>query len=124
MAERLRQAFENGAYNQVLGANELCMVITRDVQGLSNDKHLRMWWDPQASNRAIAGENPADYFLRDTQYDHFGFYRVERLKGNIGYVDLRFFVPATIAGDIAVAAMNFMALMKAVIFDLRRNGGG
>lgn len=50
--------------------------------------------------------------------------KLERLAGNIGYVDFRAFMPPSIAGDTASAAMNFLAACDAVIFDMRQNGGG
>jgi hypothetical protein len=55
---------------------------------------------------------------------NFGFMRVERLPGNIGYVDFRAFMPPAVAGDTATAAMTFLASTEAVIFDMRQNGGG
>ena len=49
---------------------------------------------------------------------NFGFFRVERLAGNIGYVDLRGFMSPAMAGNTATAAMTFLANTDAVIFDL------
>ncbi len=51
---------------------------------------------------------------------------VERLDGNIGYVELRAFFPAEApgAGDAAAAAMRLLAHTGALIIDLRRNHGG
>jgi hypothetical protein len=56
--------------------------------------------------------------------DNFGIRRVERLDGNIGYLDLRRIpVPAN-AGPAIAAAMELVAGTYALIIDLRRNGGG
>ncbi len=56
--------------------------------------------------------------------DNFGIHRVERLAGNIGYLDLRRFpIPAN-AGPAIAAAMELVAGTYALIIDLRRNGGG
>jgi Peptidase family S41/N-terminal domain of Peptidase_S41 in eukaryotic IRBP len=56
--------------------------------------------------------------------DNFGIHRVERLDGNIGYLDLRRVpVPAN-AGPAIAAAMELVAGTYALIIDLRRNGGG
>ena len=55
---------------------------------------------------------------------NFGFEKVERLAGNVGYLDLRGFLPPQVMGDTAAAAMNFLANVDAVIIDLRQNGGG
>ena len=49
---------------------------------------------------------------------------MERLTGNVGYLDLRGFIGAELAGETAIAAMNFLANSDAVIIDLRKNGGG
>ncbi len=56
--------------------------------------------------------------------DNFGIRRVERLDGNIGYLDLlRMPVPAN-AGPAIAAAMELVAGTYALIIDMRRNGGG
>src|SRR5256885_13831761 len=62
--------------------------------------------------------------LQMLQSRNFGFESVSRLAGNVGYLDLRGFLDAGDGGETAAAAMNFLANSDAVIFDLRRNGGG
>jgi C-terminal processing protease CtpA/Prc len=49
---------------------------------------------------------------------------VERLAGNVGYIDLRSFSPASMAAKKAAEAMNSLATTDALLIDLRRNGGG
>ena len=56
--------------------------------------------------------------------DNFGIRRVERLDGNVGYLDVRRVpVPAN-AGPAIAAAMELVAGTNALIIDLRHNGGG
>jgi C-terminal processing protease CtpA/Prc len=56
--------------------------------------------------------------------DNFGIRRVERLDGNVGYLDVRRVpVPAN-AGPAIAAAMELVAGTYALIIDLRHNGGG
>ena len=56
--------------------------------------------------------------------DNFGIHRVERLAGNVGYLDIRRVpVPAN-AGPAISAAMELVAGTHALVIDLRRNGGG
>jgi hypothetical protein len=56
--------------------------------------------------------------------DNFGIRRVERLDGNVGYLDVRRVpIPAN-AGPAIAAAMELVAGTYALIIDLRRNGGG
>ncbi len=56
--------------------------------------------------RSLSPED-RDKELRSMAWDNFGFYKVERLPGNIGYLDFRVFMPPEVAGDTAIAAMNF-----------------
>jgi Peptidase family S41/N-terminal domain of Peptidase_S41 in eukaryotic IRBP len=56
--------------------------------------------------------------------DNFGIRRVERLDGNVGYVDLRRMAVPANAGPAIAAAMELVAGTYALIIDLRHNGGG
>src|SRR5216683_3894771 len=53
-----------------------------------------------------------------------GFDKVEILSGNVGYLKFDMFADPEVCGPTAVAAMNFLANVDAIIFDLRENGGG
>ena len=55
---------------------------------------------------------------------NFGFEKAERLEGNVGYLELRMFMPAELGGETAAAAMNLLANTDALIIDVRKNGGG
>jgi C-terminal processing protease CtpA/Prc len=56
--------------------------------------------------------------------DNFGIHRVERLPGNVGYLDVRRVPDPANAGPAIAAAMELVAGTHALIIDLRRNGGG
>jgi Peptidase family S41/N-terminal domain of Peptidase_S41 in eukaryotic IRBP len=56
--------------------------------------------------------------------DNFGIRRLERLDGNIGYLDLRRVASPESAGPAVAAAMELVAGTYALIIDLQRNGGG
>lgn len=55
---------------------------------------------------------------------NFGFAKVERSAGNIGYMDVRNFPPVAVAADTAAAAFSFLANTDALIVDVRNNSGG
>jgi hypothetical protein len=55
---------------------------------------------------------------------NYGIFRVERLAGNIGYVDLRGVADPAEAAPAIAAAMELVARTYALIIDLRNNGGG
>jgi len=56
---------------------------------------------------------------------NFGFEKVERLGGNLGYIELREFqYEAETSEKILATAMEFLRHTDGLIIDLRRNGGG
>ncbi len=72
-----------------------------------------------------AGQGPRRQQIRHPgELVNFGIHRVERLDGNIGYLDLRGVPPPEHAGPAITAAMELVAGTFALIIDLRRNGGG
>src|ERR1700722_7108392 len=56
--------------------------------------------------------------------DNFGIHRVERLNGNVGYLDVRRGPGPGDAGPAISAAMELVPGTYAINIDLRRNGGG
>ena len=56
--------------------------------------------------------------------ENAGFHKLEWIEPGIGYLDLRRFYSFDQARDMAVAAMTFLADARAIIIDVRENGGG
>lgn len=129
MEQAVRERIERKEYDQITSAKVLATTLQTHLQEVSRDKHLRVNYSasklpPEGEqNREPAPEDLARQleFLRTV---NFGFEKVERLPGNIGYLDLRGFMPARFGAETVVAAMNFLANTDALIVDLRRNGGG
>jgi len=128
MQRKLATALREGAYDAYTALPALAERLTRDLLAVSHDKHIGVFALPPTP----AGEVPPDPAavrarrLEAAERNNYGFHRVERLAGNVGYLDLRSFEEAGFgdAGEVAVAAMNFLGRSDAIIFDLRRNGGG
>lgn len=129
----IRAKVAAGAYQQAQNWHELARHLTDDLQQSTKDRHLRVEYIPefydylveQAKNPEPPGtdDHEAEYIQHGMQ-NNFGFERVERLKGNIGYIRLNGFFNAKYGGETAIAAMGFVANTWALIFDLRWNGGG
>lgn len=128
ISERIQQCLEEGAYAQITEGALFAKTLTEHLQEVNQDKHLRVFWSPEPlpEQEDPAHQNPeiVEEWRLGASLDNYGLYRVERLAGNVGYLDIRAFFPPEWAGDLAVAAMNFLANASALIVDLRKNGGG
>jgi hypothetical protein len=63
-------------------------------------------------------------FGREAREKNFGLGRLEILPGNIGYLEITGFLEAPGMEDVLVSALRFLERTDAIIFDVRRNGGG
>jgi retinol-binding protein 3 len=126
MALALRAKVESGAYADITAAPALCEQLTADLQAISRDKHLRLFYSPtpQPSEPGPPTPEQIEEYRTFAISRNFGFESVERLAGNIGYLDLRGFFPPAFGGETAVAAMALLAHTRALIIDLRQNDGG
>jgi hypothetical protein len=113
-----------GAYANATGPQDFSERLTRDLQSVTHDKHMRVFLAPPRTKEKEDETERELRFLRQDARNNYGFVKVERLAGNVGYLDLRGFSPAQYGGATAIAAMNFLANTDAVIIDLRKNGGG
>lgn len=128
VADELRAAQKRGDFNAFGNARSFAEALTKQIQGPTQDKHLRVYFSERAlPPRAARGTQSAeelDLQLAQMRSVNFGVEKVERLPGNIGYIDLRNFHSAGPAGEAIAAAMTLLANSDALIVDLRKNGGG
>jgi hypothetical protein len=127
MADGIHDRQRNGEYATVTSSVNLARKLTDDLRSVSHDLHLVVFYshDP-IPDRPPGQPSPADTerVRKQLASANFGFAKVEHLPGNIGYLELRGFNPAALAGEKASAAMNLLADCDALIIDLRQNGGG
>ena len=128
MEQSIRERVDKKEYDQITSAKEFASKLTQDLQAVSKDKHLRVRY----SHRAIPERGPRreptaeeiDQRKRDLAYMNHGFAKVERLRGNIGYLEFLNFMDEELGADTVAAAMNFVNGTDALIIDMRNNGGG
>jgi len=118
IAEELRARVERGRYDGAGTVSTLADRLTADLQEIGHDKHLGARYDPQLSAGdphggaggmgrrvvegppgAAGGEGPIRVVRSAGPRDparaerdrrsNFGFHRLERLDGNVGYLELR-----------------------------------
>jgi C-terminal processing protease CtpA/Prc len=128
MEQSIRERVEKKEYDQITSAKQFATTLTNDLQAVSKDKHLRVRY----SNEAIPDRGPRrepnaeerEQRRRDLSWMNHGFGKVERLRGNIGYLEFFNFMDEELGADTVAAAMNFINGTNALIIDMRSNGGG
>ena len=131
-ATAIEARLEAGEYDDL---DEIILTerLTRDLLQITGDRHLRvvLGGGPGPRRQRIGEpEEPKDHEARRLamrrmgRLDNFGIRQVERLDGNVGYLDVRRVAVPANAGPAIGAAMELVAGTHALIIDLRHNGGG
>ncbi len=128
MAESIRERVNSKEYDQITSAKQFAMKLTNDLQAVSKDKHLRVRYShqpiPERGERREPTAEEREQRRRDLNWMNHGFVKVERLRGNIGYLEFSNFMDEELGADTVAAAMNFLNGTDALIIDMRSNGGG
>lgn len=120
MSKLVLDRLKNGDYDRFSDAKALAAELQRDLRSVTQDKHIRVISD---ASRVEAMRNRTPGGGRKPP-KNFGFEEVKTLEQNIGYLDLRGFMDISVARAAAKEAMDELIKSDAIIFDLRRNGGG
>ena len=128
METSIRDRAAKGEYDQISSSRTFSETLTKDLQAVSKDKHLRVRYShevlPERQPRAEPTAEQREQERRDMSWMNYGFEKVERLRGNTGYISFRGFFGPELGADAVASAMNFVAGTDALIIDLRTNGGG
>ena len=125
MEEAVRGRQKRGEYDPVTDGDVFAAMLTEHFQDVSHDKHLRVDFSPVRMPEAPGGgTDGAAQFRKQMERLNCGFQKVEILSGNVGYLKFNIFADPEVCGPTAIAAMNFLGDVDAIIIDLRENGGG
>ncbi len=127
MSQAIRGKLKDGQYDKLDTGQALARQLTEDLRAIAKDKHLAVECSTRPlPSKPAKGPTPEEVARRrkETRKRNAGFARLERLPGNVGYLDLRGFEDAEAGAETAAAAMTFLAHTDALIIDLRNNGGG
>jgi len=129
ICKRLAEHMDGGNYGDIPEGETFALTLTEYLQGVNHDEHLWVRWVPEPlpehKGSMLQNQERLVEFREKAKLENYGIHKVERLPGNVGCIDIRYFYrPSWGSGDTAVAAMRFLGNMKALIFDLRRCRGG
>jgi retinol-binding protein 3 len=128
MDQAIRERQQRKEYDSITSARKFAETLADDLRTVSHDKHLRVMYSAEVIPPDRHDQEPSpEEMERQRAFGariNFGFEKVERMIGNIGYLELHGFLPSALVGDTAAAAMNFLANTESLIVDLRQNGGG
>lgn len=127
----LRDHLRRGEYDHVTSAFDLVDLLDEHMQQISKDAHLKLGYShkpgpPVGSEPEISPDTPQklEEERKGARDNNFGFEKVERLPGNIGYLALGSFERPVFSGEMTGTAMSFLANTDALIIDLRSSRGG
>jgi hypothetical protein len=147
IADRLQTRLKAGAFDRITDPYRFAEAVTDDLRAINGDKHLVVVYDATAQQGMRVGPEgirmfgpppgaggpgadrpgrraPSPEMIAAVRRQHFGLGRVDILPGNVGYIDIRGFADGPEAEEATVSALKYLQFTDAVIFDLRRNGGG
>ncbi|MBV8660420.1 MAG: S41 family peptidase [Burkholderiales bacterium] len=102
--------------------------LTQDLHALGRDLHFRVRYEPDFVAQPDDDTPPTQEMIDKARVDEanqaWGIATVQRLPGNVGYLDLRSFDSAELVAPAYSQAISLLSGTDALILDLRSNRGG
>ena len=134
MGDSLRARLARKEYDKYTNGVMFAMRLDNDLAEVAHDKHLHVNYSarplpPEPSHPVGAPPpvpSPEDQAREREFLDRIncGFVKAEQLPGNVGYLKFNMFANTDMCAATASAAMTFVAGTRALIIDMRENGGG
>jgi len=143
IARHVRDRLAAGAYDTISSPGRFAEALTVDLRAVNGDRHLNVTYNPGSPGQRPGPEGirmmgpptrgpggpggpggPPPNAAVAARRTNFSLGRVDILPGNVGYMDIRGFAGAPEVVDAIKAALDYLHNTDAIIFDLRRNGGG
>ena len=113
-AAKVQASLAVGDYAALNDPSAFAARLTTDLAGVAHDKHMRvmslMAPPPGPRQPMVRGEG--------------GLFRADRIAGGIGYIEVLGFPPPMIFKRTLDRAIAALAGSRALVIDVRRNGGG
>ncbi|WP_342331779.1 S41 family peptidase [Pedobacter sp. FW305-3-2-15-E-R2A2] len=129
MDSYLKAKLLKGGYDKLTDPGKLARQLETDINAIHFDAHMHIMYEP--GMRPPAALSPEELSKAQQEQltvekdNNFNLQRVEVLPGNIGYFLFNGFTPNVEEVKATMsAALTFLSNTKALIIDLRYNGGG
>jgi C-terminal processing protease CtpA/Prc len=132
VAERVGRALAskqaNGGYASAASAQALSEALAKDLREFSGDQHfgagVYQGFREFSATSDLPSRAKMEEWRERSARRGYDIQKIERLPGNVGYIELRAFGGPEFVGQAYTSAMQLMSGTDALIVDLRRNGGG
>ncbi|MCW3084179.1 MAG: hypothetical protein JWP12_1545 [Bacteroidetes bacterium] len=131
MSNYLKSRYKSGAYNNINDRQQLAYQLYTDLQQAHKDEHMDIKYAPQFAQHLETPMSDSEKQqgrergLSNARESNFAFTKTEILPGNIGYIRFDGFTEfIEDAKPTLKASFQFVKYTKALIIDLRYNGGG
>jgi hypothetical protein len=121
-AAAIEAALADGAYDEISGPWPFADRLTEDLQAVSNDKHMRV--AARAPRPPVDIVGPGASPPAAPPPSEAGIVRADRLADDVGYIEVAGFPSPDVFAAVVDRAMAPLADTRALIVDIRRNGGG
>jgi len=125
----IQNRFKKNSYEGISDPAKLVDLLQDDIRSVHVDPHMRMAYNKDFLGVKSGSNGPSEEEIKkmdeEDRESNYLFHKVEILKGNIGYVRFDGFVGNIEAAKATIkASFGFLVHTRAVIIDLRFNGGG
>lgn len=115
---------KKGTFNE-LNKKDFAALLTQKLRTTIKDEHFFVKYLENYTPEKQMSEKEREKLNNEhNSLENFGFETVQRLPGNIGYINFKGFASPEASEKTLAAAMNFVANTHSLIIDLRENGGG
>ncbi len=120
--------FDHGEFADMTDGELFALALTMHMQEVNHDEHLWVRWHseslPDFDGQLRLNQDWEEQQKLKARLDNYGLHKLERLPGNVKYMDIRYFYRAAWAADALTAAMCLTENANALIIDLRKCIGG